>query len=87
MNTEIPKGLKTHPNDSIQPVSKEVDVPHTDMSVNVQTTGLTKREFFAGQFAIGFAAAGGNGMPAAAELADYIVNATDALIEKLNANL
>lgn len=48
--------------------------------------GLTKREYIASQFAIGFASAGSTGMPGPEHLAIYIIEATDALITALNKN-
>lgn len=70
--------MKTEP---FEPIT-----PYTHLAGDT-TCGLTKREYFAGQLAIGFAAAGATGMPNSTDLAKYIVDATDALIAELNKSL
>lgn len=71
--------METKPNEPANP-AKGWDKQQN----SIEYKGLTKREYFAGQFASGYASAGSTGMPSPDALARYIVAATDALIAELN---
>lgn len=77
--------MKTEPNATAHPIKIAKKANGQGVVIEYDNHfGLTKREYFAGQFAMGFASAGSTGMPDKTDLARYIVEATDALIAQLN---
>jgi hypothetical protein len=73
----------TKANDPVEPI---IDTDYTgDFPVShVKHAGLTKREYFAAMAMQGYIAAGANGMPPSADIAQHAVRAADAMITELN---